>query len=164
MTALHILDAIFLGEEDLREIDFIKRNEMIKIFAKAMNKSSLPGNITIRSKEVFGLQNISDQILHRLQPRLLKSSGGRLRITCDVNPSDLNIFSDASNSKPPYFCPSGVLCQRIVKEPWMIAKSRSTQKKYWYNAIDRRSVFECPQEAMIDFQSAFSKRLVDLGY
>ena len=133
---------------------------MCKIFAKAMNKTSLPGYITIRSKDVFGLQHLQDQILHRLQPRLLKSSGGRPRITCDVNPSELNVSSDVSNPNTSYFCPSGILCQRIVKEPWMIAKSRSTQKKYCYNAVDRRSVFECPQEALIDFQSAFSKRLV----
>ena len=122
-----------------------------------MNKSSLPGYITIRSKEIFGLEHLQDQILQNLQPRLLKSSGGRPRITYDVNPGEVHA-SNVNNSNISYFCPSGILCQRIVKEPWMIAKSRSTQRKYWYNAVNQRSIFECPQEALIDFQTAFSKR------
>ena len=146
-----------MGGEDLREIDFIKRNEMCRIFAKAMNKSSLPGYVTIRSKEIFGLQYLQEQVLQQLQPRVLKSSSGRLRITYDVSHDEIPVTNGQNTS---YFCPSGILCQRIVKEPWMMAKSRSTQRKYWYNTVNRQSVFECPQEALIDFQSAFSKRFV----
>ena len=123
-----------------------------------MNKNSLPGHVTIRSKEIFGLQHLQDQILHKLQPRLLKSSNGRLRLTYDVNHGDLSIGNMNANSNTSYFCPTGVLCQRIVKDPWMISISRSTKNKYWYNAVNRNSVFECPQEAFIDFNSAFQKR------
>ena len=122
-----------------------------------MNKTSVPGYITIRCKEIFSLQNVQDQILHNLKPRLLKSSGGRLRVTYDVNATEI-IMNGSSNPSISYFCPSGILCQRIVREPWMIAKSRSTQRKYWYNAVDRQSLFDCPKEALIDFVSSFTKR------
>ena len=124
-----------------------------------MNKTSMPGYITIRCKEIFSMQSVQDQILHNLKPRLLKSSGGRLRITYDVNSTETNM-NGSSSLNPSYFCPSGILCQRIVKEPWMIAKSRSTQRKYWYNAVNRQSLFDCPKEALIDFVSSFSKRYV----
>ena len=146
-----------MGGDDLRHVDFIRRNELCKIFAKAMNKSSMPGYIAIRCKEIFSLQNIEDQMIGNLKPRLLKSSGGRLRITYDVASAETNITS-SNNQNVSYFCPSGVLYQRIVKEPWMIAKSRSTQRKYWYNAVSRQSLFDCPQEALIDFVSSYSKR------
>ena len=157
MTTFHIIDASFLGGEDLRGMDFIRRNEMCKLFAKAMNKTSLPSYVTIRSKEVFGFEHLKEQVFHHLHPRLLKSSGGRHRITFDLNHDDMN-GQNAPNIS--YYCPTGILFQRIVKEPWMIAKSRSTQRKYWFNVINQQSVFECPQEALIDFQSAFTKRLV----
>ena len=130
---------------------------MCKIFAKAMNKNSMPGYITIRSKEIFSLQNIQDQVFRALKPRLLKSSGGRLRLTYDVGSTETHM-NGSSNHNSSYFCPSGILYQRIVKEPWMIAKSRSTQRKYWYNAINRQSLFDCPPEALIDFVSSYSKR------
>lgn len=117
----------------------------------------MPGYIAIRCKEIFSLQNIEDQIIGNLKPRLLKSSGGRLRITYDVGSAETNI-NGSNNQHVSYFCPSGVLYQRIVKEPWMIAKSRSTQRKYWYNAVSRQSLFDCPQEASIDFLSSYSKR------
>jgi hypothetical protein len=119
-----------------------------------MNKSSLPGYISIRSKEIFGFEHFQDHILHNLQSRMLKSSGGRPRITYDINHSEMN----TNNPNASYFCPAGILCQRIVKAPWMIAKSRSSQRKYWFNAVNQQSVFECPQEAMINFQAAFSER------
>ena len=124
-----------------------------------MNKSSLPGYISIRSKEIFGFEHFQDHILRNLQPRMLKSSGGRLRITYDINHSEINTnHANSPNLNISYFCPTGILCQRIVKEPWMIAKSRSTQRKYWFNIENQQSVFECPQEALINFQSAFDKR------
>ena len=156
VTTLHIIDALFLGGEDLRQLDFIRRNELCKIFAKAMNKSSFPGYITIRCKEIFGFEHFQEHIIQNLQPRVLKNSQGRRRITYDIN-SELNT-NMANNSNVSYFCPSGILCQRIVKEPWMIAKSRSTQRKYWYNGVNQQSVFDCPHEALINFQSAFTKR------
>ena len=122
-----------------------------------MNKSSFPGYISIRSKEIYGFEHFQDHILPNLQSRMLKSSGGRRRITYDINHSEMNT-NITSNPNVSYFCPSGILCQRIVKEPWMIAKSRSAQRKYWYNIDNHQSVFECPHEALINFQAAFDKR------
>ena len=140
----------------MRQVDLMRRNELCRIFAKAMNKSSMPGFITIRCKEIFSLHNMKNHVLENLKPRLLKSSGGRFRITYDVDSAETNI--NGSNHNVSYFCPSGILCQRIVKEPWMIAKSRSTQRKYWYNAVNRQSLFDCPHEALIDFVGSYSRR------
>ena len=154
MTTFHIIDAVFLRGEDLRAIDFKARNEMCRVFAKAMSKNNMPGFVTIRSKEIFGLEYLED-ILQNLQMRLLKSSGGRSRVTYDVMNQDQ--VQGPTNSAS-YFCPTGVLLQKIVREPFMMAKSKSQNRKYWYNFQTRQSVFECPKEALIDFQSAFTSR------
>ena len=142
----------------MRDVDFKARNEMCKMFAKAMNKKVLADHITIRSKEIFGLEYLQPHVLHNLHPRLLKSSGGRPRITYDVYQDQTNNIDGQTPSSNSYFCPTGMLCQRIVREPFMIAKSKSQQRKYWYNIVTRQSVFECPKEAFIGFQSAFCKR------
>ena len=49
---------------------------------------------------------------------------------------------------------------RIVKEPFMMAWSRSQHRKYWFNTVTRQSIFECPREATVDFKTAFTKKFV----
>ena len=50
------------------------------------------------------------------------------------------------------------ILNRIVKEPYTIAWSKSAKRKYWCNLAKRSSVFECPKDAAIDFKAAFEKR------
>merc|ERR1719262_1044793 len=38
VTGFHIIDALYLGNEDVRSADFKARNEMIRGFCRAMNK------------------------------------------------------------------------------------------------------------------------------
>ena len=51
---------VFLGGEDLRNMDYVSRLEQCKIFAKAINKPSLPDYAFVRAKESFGLERIGD--------------------------------------------------------------------------------------------------------
>jgi cap1 methyltransferase len=60
MTALHIVDAAFLGGEDIRKLNYKDRLQQCKIFAKAINKPSLPDYTIVRAKEVFGLDSIEE--------------------------------------------------------------------------------------------------------
>lgn len=62
MTAIHIVDAAFLGGEDVRKLNYKDRLQQCSIFAKAINKPSLPDYTVVRAKEVFGLDSI-EQVL-----------------------------------------------------------------------------------------------------
>jgi len=155
VTAFHIIDALYLGGEDLREMDIKTRNELAVNFCKAMNKPTVPDYVTIRAKELFGLEHLPE-VLNHLKPRMLKGAGGKFRLTQDVGAGH-DVASSAAHAK--YFTPTGVLMQRVVKEPYLIAFSKSQKKKYWFNTRDRQSAFECPKGALVDFKTSFLKRL-----
>lgn len=153
VTGFHIIDALYLGGEDIRTIDFKTRNEMIRGFCQAMNKPTEREYVTLRPKEVFGLEHLRHR-LENFQPRVLKGSGGMPRFTWDI--CEQQPTNDNSNSL--YFCPTGVLMFRIVKEPFTIALSKSQKRKYWFNTMTRQSEFSCPKGAVIDFKTSFEKR------
>ena len=93
---------VFLGGEDQRHLDYKSRLENCRVFARAINKPSLPDYAVVRAKEMFGLESIG-QIINGLQPRVLKGAGMRDRLTWDV---ELHAADPASTR---YFCPAGKL-------------------------------------------------------
>jgi hypothetical protein len=40
----------------------------------------------------------------------------------------------------------------------MMAFSKTAKRKYWFNTLDRKSLFECPKNAVMDFKNAFTKK------
>ena len=149
---LHILDALFIAGEDLREKELKLRNAMLKTLVQSMAKPSQPDHLPMRVKDIVGLENLQEQFLSKLTERVLKGINGR-RLTFDVDKEtvgDREIFR--------YFMPTGLLMFPIVKEPYMMAFSRSQRRKYWYNYMTKESVFDCPVKAVMDFQTSFPKR------
>ena len=47
---------------------------------------------------------------------------------------------------------------KIVRDPFMMAFSKTHGRKYWFNTQTRASLFDCPREAVVDFKTAFCKR------
>ena len=66
----------------------------------------------------------------------------------------------SSSGQHRHFAPTGVLLLRVVSEPFMIALSRSQNRKYWFNTQTRQSAFECPPAAAPDPGRAFASRLL----
>ena len=66
-----------------------------------MNKPTEREYVSLRPKEVFGLEHLRDR-LDNFQPRVLKGSGGKPRFTWDINDSDAHL----------YFCPTSILMFR----------------------------------------------------
>merc|ERR1712142_240435 len=162
VVAFHVIDVLFLGGEDLRDTDIKTRNELAKVFCKAMNKTTVPEYVTLRAKEMFGLEKLPD-VLNQLKPRMLKGAGGKFRLTQDIGRGQDCLMMETTTPSgggggggaSKYFCPTGILLQRVVREPFMIAFSKSQQKKYWFNTLNSQSVFECPKAALIDFKTSF---------
>ena len=47
---------------------------------------------------------------------------------------------------------------RIVKDPFVMAFSKTAKKKYWFNTHNGDALFECPKSAVMDFKNAFAKK------
>lgn len=156
IKVIHIIDAAFIGGEDLRDKDVKFRHELIKVMVKTVNKFTRNDLTVLRAKELFGLERMHE-ILNGLEFRPVKSFGPRPRLTISVDDYATCSYQQPA---PRYFVPSGVIMFRVVKEPYMIALSKKAQKKYWFNSHKNTSVFECPVDACVKFEEAFSRRLI----
>lgn len=153
--ALHVIDAVYVAGEDWRNrYDLKERNRLLRLFVKAMAKRSCADHVTMRVKDIVGLENLQDQCLSKLTLRALKGFPG-MRLTIDV---DEEVVENNQRIVPRYFMPTGLLLLPIVKQPFMMALSKSTGRKYWYNFMEKKSYYECPQLAMVDFKYMFEKR------
>ena len=48
---------------------------------------------------------------------------------------------------------------RMVPDPYVIAFSKSKRRKYWFNTATNSSSFECPRDAVVNFERAFCSRV-----
>ncbi len=149
--AVHIIDAAFIGGDDLRNYDVKKRAELVRILCRSVNKPTHREYAVLRPKELHSTENLP-AVLRRLAPRLLKTGGPRFRLTSDL-------LSDDGN-EPRYFVPTGACFFPVVQGPYMMALSRSANRKYWYDIYKHTSAFECPKDACPNFATSFSKRLL----
>ena len=66
-----------------------------------MNKPTEREFVTLRPKEIFGLETLGER-LENLRPRVLKGSGGKPRLTSDVpEQSEANGFHSHTNGAQP---------------------------------------------------------------
>lgn len=61
-TAIHIIDALFIGGEDIRGRDFMTRNQYIQMLAKAVNKPTRSDYVVLRPKEIHSLERLDELI------------------------------------------------------------------------------------------------------
>ena len=80
-------------------MDYKSRLEQCRIFARAINKPSLPDYAVVRAKEIFGLEHIG-QTIEGLVPRILKGKMGE-QLTYDVE------LHAADPAHTRYFSPKG---------------------------------------------------------
>lgn len=80
VVALHIIDGLFIGGEDIRNLDLKSRNSNLKLMAEAVNKPTWPDLALIRVKELNNLDRLPEP-LSQLELRRLKGSGKLVRLT-----------------------------------------------------------------------------------
>ena len=80
------------------------------------------------------------------------------RLTMDLDEDVIELSNGDRRVSMRYFMPTGLLMFPIVKDPYMMALSKSAGRKYWFNVRTRQSVFECPPDAMVDFKTSFERR------
>ncbi|XP_046632106.1 cap-specific mRNA (nucleoside-2'-O-)-methyltransferase 1-like isoform X1 [Daphnia pulicaria] len=146
-TALHVIDAVFLGGVDVSKLHLKDRSEKIRQFCKALNRVSRTDLVTVRAKENFKLEDV-EQIFHRLTPRILKNSGCQERLVFCLEDDDQRAF-----------LPSGLMLYKATKSPWMLALSKSSGRKYWFHVMSRTSVYDCPQDSVANYFDCHKSRI-----
>ncbi|XP_005107678.1 cap-specific mRNA (nucleoside-2'-O-)-methyltransferase 1 [Aplysia californica] len=131
-TTIHVLDALFLCGEDVRQMSFEKRQEKLGKFVRALRKPTRSDLAYMLKPDVFPLEQI-DKVFQRLSMRQIKGSNNPRLCYC--------------NDSGSFFQPAGVSILQTVKEPWIRGYSKSTGRKYWFNILSRESVYECPSGA-----------------
>jgi hypothetical protein len=56
MTAVHVIDVLFLSGDDMRRLHFMERQKQAALFLKVMNKPSRTDLVRMRMKSVFKLE------------------------------------------------------------------------------------------------------------
>ncbi|KAK3708214.1 hypothetical protein RRG08_023623 [Elysia crispata] len=133
-TTLHVLDAFFLCGEDVRNKSFEERQLQLCKFVKALRKPTRSDLTQLFKPVIFPLDKV-EQIFENLSMRIVKGSANKPRLC----------YKEESGN---YFHPTGLTFIKTVKEPWIVAFSKSTGRQYWYNIITRDAIYECPMESV----------------
>ncbi|XP_067301850.1 cap-specific mRNA (nucleoside-2'-O-)-methyltransferase 1 [Pseudorasbora parva] len=145
INAVHILDALVLNGTDVRDQHFNQRIQMAEKFVKAVSKPSRPDMNPIRVKEVYRLEEM-EKIFVRLEMKVTKSSGGMPRLSY-------------TGRDDRHFLPSGLYIIKTVNDPWTMAFSKSSKRKFFYNKLTKESTYALPPGSVAPFQACHKDRL-----
>ncbi|XP_036447172.1 LOW QUALITY PROTEIN: cap-specific mRNA (nucleoside-2'-O-)-methyltransferase 1 [Colossoma macropomum] len=145
INAVHVLDALVLNGTDVREQHFNQRIQMAEKFVKAVSKPSRSDMNPIRVKEVYRLEEM-DKIFVRLEMKVTKSSGGMPRLSY-------------TGRDDRHFLPSGLYIIKTVSDPWTMAFSKSSKKKFFFNKQTKTSTYEMHPSAVAPFHVCHHDRL-----
>ena len=152
VVGVHVIDGLVLGGEDIRHLHFMERHAQLRLFLHTMTKNSRSDFVKLRLKTVYKLEDLAP-LYHRCQPLMLKGAGAVHRLAYQMPEPE-------SDGQSRFFAPTGVMLLRTVREPFMMALSRSQQRKYWFNTATKDAVFELPQESVATFGDGHRGRLV----
>ncbi|MGH0185715.1 UNVERIFIED_CONTAM: hypothetical protein FKN15_022960 [Acipenser sinensis] len=147
INSVHVLDALVLNGTDIRDQHFNQRIQMAEKFVKAVSKPSRPDMNPIRVKEVYRLEEM-EKIFVRLEMKLTKSSGGFPRLSY-------------TGRDDRHFLPTGLYIIKTVNDPWTMAYSKNSKRKFFYNKLSKESTYDLPTNAVAPFHSECISPLPD---
>ncbi|XP_067226545.1 cap-specific mRNA (nucleoside-2'-O-)-methyltransferase 1 [Chanodichthys erythropterus] len=145
INAVHILDALVLNGTDVRDQHFNQRIQMAEKFVKAVSKPSRPDMNPIRVKEVYRLEEM-EKIFVRLEMKVTKSSGGMPRLSY-------------TGRDDRHFLPNGLYIIKTVNDPWTMAFSKNSKRKFFYNKLTKESTYALPPGSVAPFHACHKDRL-----
>ena len=148
--SFHIIDAIILGGEDVRQLPLEDRNNMCQEFANSITKSQSANEsntITIRCKQLHYLTDV-DQFLSSLAKP--KMDNGFIMGSIKIN-------------KDQFYIPSGIMMLNEVRSDHLKCYSRINRKVYFINKTTKVKKFKedlMLEEVTSSFKDTFIHRLV----
>ncbi|XP_047739805.1 cap-specific mRNA (nucleoside-2'-O-)-methyltransferase 1 [Hyalella azteca] len=147
VPALHVIDGICLNGFNISKMHLVRRHGFLKRFCEAVTKTSKPELLPLRCKTLHRAEDVHKILSHpRLSVRQVRNSGYQRVMYCE-----------SDNELEPYHVPvTGLIMLITVKAPWMMAVSRSSSKKYFYNIRTKVSEYEVSDEKVADFACTMS--------
>ena len=152
VVSVQVIDGILLGGEDISSMHFMERHAQLRLFIHTMNKNSRSDFIKLRLKTIYKLEDLQP-IFDKCDLKMIKGGGGSPRLVYELGEPEMDGLSR-------YFQPTGIMFYRTVREPYMMALSKSAQRKYWFNTVTKQSVFELPLDSVARFDEAHRHRVV----
>uniref|UniRef100_A0A4W3GEU1 Cap-specific mRNA (nucleoside-2'-O-)-methyltransferase 1 n=1 Tax=Callorhinchus milii TaxID=7868 RepID=A0A4W3GEU1_CALMI len=162
ISSIHILDALILNGTDIRVQHFNQRIQMVEKFVKAVSKPSRSDMNPIRVKEVYRLEEM-ERIFVRLEMKITKGSGGMPRLSYTGRddrhflPTGLHIVKTVNGRM------IGLALKCVLPpstDPWTMAYSKTSKRKYFYNIKTKESTYELPPDSITPFHVCHFERLL----
>ncbi|XP_059839475.1 cap-specific mRNA (nucleoside-2'-O-)-methyltransferase 1 [Hypanus sabinus] len=96
-------------------------------------------------KEVYRLEDV-ERIFVRLEMKVTKGSGGVPRLSY-------------TGRDDRHFLPTGLHVVKTVNDPWTMAYSRNTGRKYFYNTRTQEASYQMPPDSVAPFTVCHQQRL-----
>ena len=146
-SAFHVIDVLFIGGESVLNECFEVRISFAKKMVKAVTKPTQTEHSRIRVKDIYNLAEI-ENIFDKITLKECKN-GPKERFCYEVN-----------HQEDKFIIPRGLLIVTFLNEPWSIHWSKTQNKFYYFNRKNGKSLFEIPNDAITNFKSTFSNRLL----
>lgn len=161
ITAIHIIDAIFLGGVDVRKLHLVDRIKMCTKFAKALNKPLKTINedtnhymtVPIRCKKLYEFKEFSN-FVESLRQVTTKDG---------TTHSAIYLPNECNDSDDRYFIPEGLLFLNGTNEAFLKCFSKSNQNFYYFDKrtkISSQLNDKLQSDATASFKNTFINRYI----
>jgi len=156
VMSVQVIDALFLGGEDVRSLHFMERHRRASLFVKVMNKPSRSDLVRIKVKALFKLEELvceTSSLWTQLERRLLKGRGEAL-VLSNTDPEPDGSYK--------FFQAKGLMAYKHVRDPYIMALSKSQKRKYFFNTRTGQAAenFSTPSDSIAEFDSCHTSRLI----
>ncbi|GAB1601422.1 cap-specific mRNA (nucleoside-2'-O-)-methyltransferase 1-like [Argonauta hians] len=131
---IHVLDAYFLCGDNVQKLHFNERIERLKKFVKAITKTTRSDLAPVSVPEMYRMEDIH-RVFDRLEMKLVKGQS-RFKRLCYCK------------EEKHYFLPTGIQFVKIIKDPWTMCLSKSSNSKYCFNTVKGESTYTFPPDAI----------------
>uniref|UniRef100_A0A069DZH7 Cap-specific mRNA (nucleoside-2'-O-)-methyltransferase 1 n=1 Tax=Panstrongylus megistus TaxID=65343 RepID=A0A069DZH7_9HEMI len=123
--ALHVVDAIALGYQNIAKMHYKDRLQRMNLYAAALKKHEYKDKWPVRIKQPVPMEDLND-IFHSLSVRYSKSEVRQLIL----------------ENEEYWFQPKGILFVNSTKEPWCRFLSKTTNYHYYFHPKTKQSKFD----------------------
>ncbi|XP_043251108.1 cap-specific mRNA (nucleoside-2'-O-)-methyltransferase 1 [Colletes gigas] len=157
VLALHIIDAFYLGNEDVSHRYLRDRHKLARKFCEALWKPDGNKYARIRTKELILVnQNIDDKL--QVKQRIMKNN-----LQASVYEfAEMPLEGHSPPNEKPYFILNSIMFLKNTAAPWNRHGSKTYRITYLYNPETRNTSFDRtrPTSAEAGFIETFENRVI----
>ncbi|XP_054006129.1 cap-specific mRNA (nucleoside-2'-O-)-methyltransferase 1 [Hylaeus anthracinus] len=161
VLALHIIDAYFLGQEDVSQKYLRDRHELTKKFCQALWKPDGNRHARIRTKElILVVPNMREKL--QVTQRIMKNNRTAWVYEFAEMPLASHSSINRNGSDKPYFILNSILFLKSTAAPWNRYFSKTHSRTYVFHPKTRQNKFDLqrPAAAEAGFVETFDNRVI----